>query len=147
MGLLRLAAIAALLAGCYAPELQTCAVTCDSDLGCPDDMVCSAESMCVFSADERCDESRTVEIFVAGEGRVVDPANGIDCELSCIYVLDRDTELDLVPDPPFAYEFDRWRDKPCEKSEFACSFRLDESATATAEFVYAGGDGDDDDDD
>jgi len=79
MGVLAAAAAALVVAGCYAPELRDCTVTCDSPGDCASGQVCGSDGMC--AAPES-----------AGRCARVAPDAGLDG------LPPRDAGLDSMPD-------------------------------------------------
>ena len=144
MDVLKVGILGLVVASCYQPELESCAVSCADGAGCPEGMICGSGSLCVFSADETCPATSAVDvqIYVSGKGLVSDPDSGIHCDSACAYALPVGVELELVPEARGKARFEGWREEPCEAFSFACEITLDPGGlVATAEFK--GGDDDD----
>ena len=89
---MRIALVAALLAGCYDPELRDCTVDCSSADECADGQVCGSDGMCAApEAAGQCGGSApsrvSLRVTVDGHGEVVvdDRGSCVADEAPCMY--------------------------------------------------------------
>jgi len=115
------AAIATLGAGCYAPDLRDCSVTCSEPADCADDHVCTTDGYCAAEgvrcepaiADAATTASVRLTVRVDGTGLVVVHGVG-DCDDSeCTFEAPR-TTIHLTAQPIDPHKpFDKWTTDNC----------------------------------
>lgn len=146
MALLKIVVVLLVLAaGCYAPDLGDCTVTCTTDDECAGDQVCTARGVCA-GAPAACDGAATTDagatpmialrVSVMGDGKVTivgvgecDPPGGMtSCTLS-------------VPAGPLVLAassdekpFDKWTTTVCAGQGATCHVTLTLDASVGAKF-------------
>lgn len=128
----------ATFAGCYAPEVRDCAVTCSGESStCADDQVCGSDGFCASpEVAGHCEGSApelvTVRVVVDGNGRVIvkdvgtcDSQTGGDCT----WQFAPHTRIELHADG----ELDKWT-QACAGQDAKCAIMPAESVIVGARF-------------
>ena len=136
-----------LIAGCYAPDISDCAVTCTADTECAGDQICTPQGLCAGSI-AACEEAgavdggapRMIELRVAvmGDGKVA-IAGGPECQPGSGPMGDSCTLT--VPAGPLVIEaivdekpFDKWTSLVCAGQSARCEVTLQLNASVSAKF-------------
>lgn len=152
MGLV-VAALALLLAGCYAPALRDCTVTCAAADQCASGQVCGSEGYCVGETGARCTGSAAVDaraeaipidaavptfalhVTVMGHGSVtVAGTGGGTCTMDCTYALPRDSQVSATELGAGNHQFQMWTTANCAGQEPTCTFTLAQPQSVGAKF-------------
>jgi len=130
-------AFSTLLAACYSPQLQRCAVRCTvGGDPCPLDMTCGADSHC-HTADDTgtCPVDQfTVNVMPAGAGTgIVTATPGINCPPTCTETVDDGTKVNLSATANGGSRFAGWGG-PCTGID-PCMLTVDGNKMVGANFV------------
>ncbi len=128
---MRLVLIAA-LAGCYAPELAPCKVTCGSAADCAQGDTCGTDGFCVAGASDRC--TGTVDaaiampivlhVMVMGNGSIAVTGGGT-CKDSCMYTFAQNTQISAMwIETSGDHAFQAWTTPNCLTQGQTCRFSL-----------------------
>ncbi len=129
-----LLAVLAALSGCYAPQLQPCAVHCTNDTPCPDDMTCGPDAHCHAPGDTMvCPTDYIVEVAKAGTGTgVVTNGAEIVCGSQCTTTVNDGGSVRLTAASDNGSRFAGFSG-PCSGTG-PCLFRADGDKTVGAVF-------------
>ena len=136
---LRIALASAVLAGCYAPDLRDCTVTCSESTDCADDQVCGGDGYCAApdlagtcagSGGEP--ETVSLRAHVAGHG-ALEVAGVGTCTADCTWqVAAGSTVQALAIDGE--QKFDRWTTDNCVEKLRTCALAMTMSAIVGVKF-------------
>ncbi len=167
MGVLACAVAAALvaLAGCYAPSLRDCTVSCASQRDCADGQVCGSDGLCaspgVAGHCERdagmrrdaapadapaADAPATISLHVQviGKGSITVDDHGVCSSLDpqhgdCTYEIAPRVAQSVHALPIQADQiFQSWTSATCSGQGASCTFTPTAATTIAAKFVHAG---------
>ena len=158
MGVLGWAVAAALvtLAGCYAPSLRDCTVSCASQRDCADGQVCGSDGLCASpgvaghcaapndAAVADAPATISLRVQVSGKGSITvddhgacsseDPQHG-DCTYEIAPRVAQSVHaLPIQPDQVFQ----SWTSATCSGHGANCTFTPTAATTIAAKFVHAG---------
>ena len=147
--MVRLAALAAGLSGCYAPPLHDCTVSCAGPGECATGQVCGSDHLCAApgvagscgvmlgdagvgdaeSADARPPDGARpdaalhvmVHLHVDGKGAIVIGSGG-SCDDDCMISLLLGVPDTLHAVPQAEATFDKWTGGPCDHQAELCAF-------------------------
>jgi hypothetical protein len=143
----RVVAVAALVAGCYRPELQDCTVRCSGPGDCADGQVCARGWCAAADHGERCDDASSVDadpdgsvdgpgaelhLVVSGRGSVLVEPLGVSCEGTqstpgdCRFPAAPGVEVTLLPVPTHPQtSFAGWTTDNCAAAADACTIEIE----------------------
>lgn len=127
-------AAAALVCGCYQPEVRDCTVSCQSAGDCADGQACTSDGWCASpQLAGGCAAVSSLELRIERPGRVVIDGLELSCESS------GDTEqcgFDLAPGTSVTLrvvetdgDFDKWTTGNCERDAETCTVVVDADGT------------------
>ncbi len=129
---------AAIVSGCYSPQLDRCAVTCSAGDTCPTDMTCGGDHHCHEPGDTNaCPVSNdTVTVHLAGTGSgVVTASPGINCAPDCTTMVVDGTTITLSAMATGGSRFAGWGGA-CMGTD-PCALLVDGNKTVGANFNLA----------
>jgi len=146
----RAAVLAALLAGCYDPDLRDCAVTCRAQTDCAGDQTCGSDGYCIGPGATACSpddepDARpaptmvTLHVTIDGKGSVMlDSMPLLTCGLAgasedCTWQIETETVHHLVATPEPTRTFAMWTGD-CVGSTTTCTMTPTAAATVGAKF-------------
>jgi hypothetical protein len=133
------------LAGCYAPELADCTVTCSAEDDCAADQIC-AEGMC-RAPEATCEGDQAprrveLKVEVVGAGVVIVETFGTcgssdsddDDKHTCKWQVPVGAELRLEARPVDDDPFERWTSAACADQGTICMFVATKATSVGARF-------------
>jgi len=135
---LRIALAAALLAGCYAPELRDCTVACSDSTDCAGDQVCGGDGYCAapdlagMCNGEPAPPKVSLRARVAGRG-ALEVAGVGTCTTDCTWPVAAGSTVQaraIEGDQ----EFDRWTTDNCAGQSQTCTLAMTASVIVGVKF-------------
>lgn len=162
MAILKAIVAAALLAGCYSPNLRDCVVACTAADDCAPDQVCGSDGRCAApdiagscssvaplpdaAVDARADAAldappdapplATLVVQIAGKGIVavtgIGTCNYTAPAHSCTFGVMPGAQVELVATGTGGDEFDRWQSVACTGQDATCTITVVPPSTMVA---------------
>ena len=131
----------AMLAACYEPAFEPCAVRCAHGVPCPDGMTCGPDLNCHASADEpACPPSLlTLTILKTGsgilDGFVIDDSGALDCGDRCTRTVLEGTKVTLYDDSNDGARLTAWFGVDGCAGPDPCTILVNDDLEIEAEFI------------